>query len=284
MDTPSSDASATKASTQGTGKNEKGNNAKANRQAAGKLGTAVKPVKQEQPEKLGKQAEKSGKKSKKERRAAKLAQRTALNASNNDSPSIITTATTPNNLDIMLQQNLNLQDHTSSPKVDSPLSSQSTSSQNQKPKTKAERRALQEAQRLAKLQADTSSAAKKGSPQAPIMTPAHLRFDDPKARAKTQKHQTLHRSSLSPYKTVSLFSHLPQWVKDGSLTMNMDPETRMKLHPDVVRVGLMFTEGRIVGGNARVLAMLGAFKNSACLFSFQYSIFINRNGKCHSLC
>ncbi|KAI9136081.1 hypothetical protein BKA69DRAFT_1106346 [Paraphysoderma sedebokerense] len=95
---------------------------------------------------------------------------------------------------------------------------------------------------------------------APNTTPAHLRFDDPKARAKTQKQQTLHRSPLPPSKTVSLFSHLPQWVREGSLTMNMDPETRQKLHPDVVRVGLMFAEGRIVGGNARVIAMLGAFK------------------------
>ena len=57
-------------------------------------------------------------------------------------------------------------------------------------------------------------------------------------------------------KQVALFSHLQQYERERSATINI----RASIHPTVIQVGLRFAEGMILGSNARCVGTLQALK------------------------
>ncbi|KAK9080358.1 hypothetical protein SSX86_000116 [Deinandra increscens subsp. villosa] len=155
--------------------------------------------------------------------------------------------------------------------------------------TKAERRALQEAQRAAKASAqapaqtskpvkqanqknDVSQLAsssvvheKKGGDKPPIkdrkkeMPRTRMQFDDKSRVEKAQKRSVIKQTEAR--NRVELFRHLPQYERGnqlsdlGSSFFQIDD-----VHPAVYKVGLQFLAGDIMWSNARCIAMLQAFQ------------------------
>ncbi|CAN4082804.1 unnamed protein product [Withania somnifera] len=164
--------------------------------------------------------------------------------------------------------------------------------------TKAERRALQEAQRAAKAAVKgegtkTATAApenlnpvkiakgasqKKESP--PVAPPEkkgsdratdkdrkkdvphpRMQFDDKSRVEKAKKRSVVKQTEAK--NRVELFRHLPQYEHGTRL-----PELESKffqldpVHPAVFKVGLRYLAGDISGGNARCIAMLQALQES----------------------
>ncbi|XP_065897705.1 translation initiation factor eIF2B subunit delta-like [Dysidea avara] len=133
-----------------------------------------------------------------------------------------------------------------------------------KAELKAERRALQEAQRASKAQKQADG--QKGRPasdkgQQRVAT--NVLADDKKVQAKIAKklakQQVPQRMEAS--KQVELFAHLHQYLHDTSLTQSLSfGYGQGCLHPAIVKVGLQYASGIICGSNARCIAMLAAFK------------------------
>ncbi|KAI4352254.1 hypothetical protein L6164_006524 [Bauhinia variegata] len=176
---------------------------------------------------------------------------------------------------------------------------QPTSSKPQKEKTtKAERRALQEAQRAAKADAraegnkvsgtvvvgnakqakaakppqkvDTASVAgseKKGSDRTlekdrkKDVPQPRMQYDD-KSRVEKAKRRAVVKQTEARNR-VELFRHLPQYEHGSQL-----PDLEAKffqldpMHPAVYKVGLQYLSGDVSGGNDRCVAMLKAFQQA----------------------
>ncbi|KAL2335300.1 hypothetical protein Fmac_016513 [Flemingia macrophylla] len=176
---------------------------------------------------------------------------------------------------------------------------QSNSSKQQKPKTsKAERRALQEAQRAAKAAAKaegnkaSGTAASVNAKSAKAVKPAQkvdnaavaasekkgaeippekdrkkdapqprMQYDD-KSRVEKAKRRAVVKQTEARNR-VELFRHLPQYEHGSQLP---DLEARFfhlsPVHPAVYKVGLQYLTGDISGANARCIAMLQAFQEA----------------------
>ncbi|XP_074568574.1 uncharacterized protein LOC141825085 isoform X2 [Curcuma longa] len=160
--------------------------------------------------------------------------------------------------------------------------------------TKAERRALQEAQRAAK------AAAKEGGGVAPTNTkqgkvvkptpqkkdvpevaassekkvdrplekerkkevpPLHMQFDDKHKVEKVKRRAIVNQCEAK--NRVEFFQHLPQNVH-GTQLQELEAKIFQldSVHPSVYKVGLHHLSGKISGGNARCIAMLLAFKEA----------------------
>lgn len=62
-------------------------------------------------------------------------------------------------------------------------------------------------------------------------------------------------------KQVPLFSHLPQYERESSLSLKLKVGfSSEEIHPAILRLGLQFASGSISGSNSRCVAMLTAFK------------------------
>ncbi|XP_057421961.1 uncharacterized protein LOC130715846 isoform X2 [Lotus japonicus] len=179
---------------------------------------------------------------------------------------------------------------------------QSSSSTPLKAKTtKAERRALQEAQRAAKTaskgaggskeiaepgnspsKSTKQSSQKKDVPPSPSSVaadkkagerpfgkdrkkdaapPPRMQFDD-KNRVEKAKRNAL-VNPIQSRNRVELFLHLPQYERTTQL-LNLESKFFHldSVHPTVFQVGLRYLTGDIVGGNARCIAMLRAFQDA----------------------
>ncbi|CAA3003458.1 translation initiation factor eIF-2B subunit delta-like isoform X1 [Olea europaea subsp. europaea] len=164
--------------------------------------------------------------------------------------------------------------------------------------TKAERRAVQEAQRAAKAAANADRSKKsaaasanantkkvaKASPQkkdsSSVATSEkrggdrqtdkdrkkdvphpRMQFDD-EGRVEKAKKRSMVKQTESRNR-VELFRHLPQYEHGTQLP---DLESKFfqlePVHPSIYKVGLRFLTGDISGGNARCIAMLQAFQES----------------------
>lgn len=164
--------------------------------------------------------------------------------------------------------------------------------------TKAERRALQEAQRAAKATAkgegsksvansatsapaqtskparqpnqkkevsSTSVVEKKGSEKPPEkdrkkeVPPPRMQFDDKNRVEKAKKRSVVKQTEAR--NRVELFRHLPQYERTNQLS---DLESKFfqldNVHPAVYKVGLQFLSGDIMWSNARCIAMLQSFQ------------------------
>eukprot|EP00069_Balaena_mysticetus_P008060 bmy_01084T0 len=139
-----------------------------------------------------------------------------------------------------------------------------------KAELRAERRAKQEAERALKQ-------AKKGDqggppPQACPSTagempsgvkrlPEHSQVDDStllrRLVKKPERQQVPTRKDYGS--KVSLFSHLPQYSRQNSLTQFMSIPSSV-IHPAMVRLGLQYSQGLVSGSNARCIALLRALQ------------------------
>ncbi|XP_034476519.1 translation initiation factor eIF-2B subunit delta isoform X2 [Drosophila innubila] len=130
--------------------------------------------------------------------------------------------------------------------------------------SKAERRAIQEAQRAAKAQAQAKKAAPVSGP--PKGAASNVK-KTPSVTATVAKE--VKRESESPAKSpaklyplkaereckVKLFNHLVCANKDASLFIN-----DARVHPSIARLGVQYSERTIVGSNARCIAFLHALR------------------------
>lgn len=108
---------------------------------------------------------------------------------------------------------------------------------------------------------------KKGGERAPEKekkkeVPApRMQFDDEHRVAKARKRSLIEQTETK--NRVELFRHLPQFVHGTqlpSLEAKFFHDDPMHPHPAVYQVGLQYLTGDIVGGNARCVAMLLAFR------------------------
>lgn len=165
----------------------------------------------------------------------------------------------------------------------------------QKSMTKAERRELQEKQRAAK------AAAKLQAPQGQAKSQANA----PKQQQQQQEKGHGHRASISQPKPPTTpmkkgfaepaaGKHASTSKEAGAAgTTGEDPSTKKvshglrifahfgqpklvghtvkgDIHPAIIRLGLLFSDFKICGSNARCIAMLSAFKQARCTSLTRY--------------
>lgn len=111
-------------------------------------------------------------------------------------------------------------------------------------------------------EAEDRSSFRKDSDKGRRAPPSHsravmLQFDDPKKYARHSKKAVVAKRRLE--KQVPLFSHLPQYERDNSLSLQVGLSGE-DVHPAFVRLGLKMAERSISGSNARCVALLNAFK------------------------
>ncbi|XP_045700287.1 translation initiation factor eIF-2B subunit delta isoform X2 [Phyllostomus hastatus] len=139
-----------------------------------------------------------------------------------------------------------------------------------KAELRAERRAKQEAERALKQarkgeqggpppQSCPSTGGETPSGVKPV--PEHTQVDDPtllrRLVKKPERHQVPTRKDYGS--KVSLFSHLPQYSRQNSLTQCMSIPSSV-IHPAMVRLGLQYSQGLVSGSNARCIALLRALQ------------------------
>jgi translation initiation factor eIF-2B subunit delta len=96
-----------------------------------------------------------------------------------------------------------------------------------------------------------------------------MQFDDPRRLKKFEKNRMLSRTELSAAKQVPLFSHLPQYERETSASLKV-PFSSEEIHPEILKLGLQYSNGTITGSNARCIAMLNAFRAWISDYSPQY--------------
>ncbi|XP_054424595.1 translation initiation factor eIF2B subunit delta isoform X2 [Pteronotus mesoamericanus] len=144
-----------------------------------------------------------------------------------------------------------------------------------KAELRAERRAKQEAERaLKQARKGEQGAPPQGGPpphscpstagETPSgvkRIPEHTQGDDPtllrRLVKKPERQQVPTRKDYGS--KVSLFSHLPQYSRQNSLTQCMSIPSSV-IHPAMVRLGLQYSQGLISGSNARCIALLRALQ------------------------
>ena len=95
----------------------------------------------------------------------------------------------------------------------------------------------------------------------PIPRPDSFRprlvYDNPAKKRKHDKKSMISRVEAA--KAVPLFSHLPQYEKETSLSLKVG-FLASDIPAPILRLGLQYTNGDITGSNARCVAMLLAFE------------------------
>ncbi|KAF4318774.1 hypothetical protein BBO99_00007051 [Phytophthora kernoviae] len=124
--------------------------------------------------------------------------------------------------------------------------------------TKAERRAQQEASRQKKEGGAKPKKAETAGPTQSTPTNVRLQYDDAKKIARRSKASVVVRTQAQ--KQVEMFSHLPQYERESSLSLNVGFSNKEEVHSAVLTLGLKYAEGKISGGNARCIAMVTAFQ------------------------
>eukprot|EP01105_Mastigella_eilhardi_P017920 TRINITY_DN412_c0_g1_i1.p1 TRINITY_DN412_c0_g1~~TRINITY_DN412_c0_g1_i1.p1 ORF type:complete len:636 (+),score=191.18 TRINITY_DN412_c0_g1_i1:28-1908(+) len=98
-----------------------------------------------------------------------------------------------------------------------------------------------------------------GQPQQPrVGKPKTPQFDDSRTRKKVERKMIVPPHTIQDQ--VALFSHLPQYRCEGSLTVNIPLSGMSPVPPEIIRLGLKYADFSILGSNARCLAMLSAFR------------------------
>jgi translation initiation factor eIF-2B subunit delta len=133
--------------------------------------------------------------------------------------------------------------------------------------SKAERRALQEAQRAAKSTGGPKPGNTKQQQQQqqqqhePPIKPDSKEKETPSVVVTTNRTASLSqqklRANIQDDMAFSLFSHLPPYREPdyGGVALGVGTS----LHPAVLQLGLLYAQGRIRGANARCRAMLAVF-------------------------
>ncbi|XP_055919803.1 translation initiation factor eIF-2B subunit delta isoform X2 [Eupeodes corollae] len=118
--------------------------------------------------------------------------------------------------------------------------------------TKAERRAIQEAQRAAK-----AAAGAKTVPKSEAITKTTTEKKSLSVVPKENSSPRADKLQLKANKDcrVKLFNHLESCGKDSNLFAN-----NLNIHPIIVRLGEQYAKRTIVGSNARCISFLSALK------------------------
>jgi translation initiation factor eIF-2B subunit delta len=100
----------------------------------------------------------------------------------------------------------------------------------------------------------------KAGKDASIKRPAPmLQFDDPKKVSAYDKKAVVSRTAVA--RAVPLFSHLPQYERETSLSLKLKVGfSSDEIHPAILRLGLQYASGSISGSNARCVALLTALQ------------------------
>ena len=124
-----------------------------------------------------------------------------------------------------------------------------------KPVSKAERRAIQEAQRAAKAKQQQDKIDKQAAAVKKTSSPTESKAKDVKQEQKTQisPTSTISQKSSALHK-VRLFKHLYTEKCDLKIKANS------RFHPAIVRLGAQYANDTIVGSNSRCYAFLNAMK------------------------
>ncbi|KAG6903331.1 hypothetical protein C0995_013084 [Termitomyces sp. Mi166 len=151
-------------------------------------------------------------------------------------------------------------------KADDPPDVKPTSQPSQKSMTKAERRELQEKQRAAKLAQKNSqggpSAASQSKPSKTLSTPQKKSGDTSGSGAvKSSQAKEAGTSSAVVADDNAAVSRGLQIFSHFGLPKPIGHTIKGDIHPAIIRLGLLFSEFRICGSNARCIATLTAFKS-----------------------
>ena len=144
-----------------------------------------------------------------------------------------------------------------------------------KPKlSKAERRALQEKQREAKekkankgkspsreAEMKKSGGSSGASPNSSDPSSSRTMSGASSSSTSSSSSSSSTFSSTSSSKATGLFSHLPPYQRTHMPKRLGRFSTRDNVHPSFARIGLKFSQGQIVGGNNRCVALLHACKD-----------------------
>jgi len=108
--------------------------------------------------------------------------------------------------------------------------------------------------------AGAPAAGKGKAKDASMKRPAPmLQFDDPKKVSAHHKQAIVSRTAVA--RAVPLFSHLPQYERETSLSLKLKVGfSSDEIHPAILRLGLQYASGSISGSNARCVAMLTALQ------------------------
>ncbi len=144
--------------------------------------------------------------------------------------------------------------------------------------SKAERRAQQIAQRAAKGQSPGGGSSTLPRPTiSPIASTSQsksTKAETKPSHAKASLVSSLPLNVTSPNADPITFSKFFKHL-DPSLTLPSTPKIDRKLiesvHPAILKLGLKFSEFKIVGANARCIAMLEAFKEVSKEVNMSYS-------------
>ncbi|XP_021530122.1 translation initiation factor eIF2B subunit delta isoform X1 [Aotus nancymaae] len=141
-----------------------------------------------------------------------------------------------------------------------------------KAELRAERRAKQEAERALKQArkgeqggpppkaCPTTSSTAGETPSGVKHLPEYPQVDDLLLRRLVKKPERQQVPTRKDYGSkVSLFSHLPQYSRQNSLTQFMSIPSSV-IHPAMVRLGLQYSQGLVSGSNARCIALLRALQ------------------------
>ncbi|PLW54727.1 hypothetical protein PCANC_03649 [Puccinia coronata f. sp. avenae] len=139
-------------------------------------------------------------------------------------------------------------------------------SKNSKPSmkemTKAERRAIQEKQRADKAALKGSPApSTSNKPGSKSSTSGKAPNNPPQASRQTRSNSAAKKSDpiIDFPHSLQLFLHLEPPVTAN--TLNASQKSNPVLHHSILRVAQLFAQFKIVGSNARCMAMLEAFKH-----------------------
>ena len=131
-----------------------------------------------------------------------------------------------------------------------------------KAELKAERRAKQEAQRAKKAAEAQNNEESKSKPEKLKRVPDDIQADRASVEKKLAKR--LASQNILPrtkaQRKVQLFSHLHQYEREFSISSSY-PMIGSHIHPSIMTLGLQFSEGIVLGSNARCVALMKALKD-----------------------
>jgi translation initiation factor eIF-2B subunit delta len=153
---------------------------------------------------------------------------------------------------------------------DTPTKPPASSQPSQKSMTKAERRELQERQRAAKLlqkqtPGSTTTIAVPSPSKPKSSTPSQKKIfgeaaGNSSSGMKTAMQRDVNVGSAGLDDGAGLSHGLRIFTHFG-LPKPLGHAVKGDIHPAIIRLGLLFSEFRICGANARCIATLTAFKN-----------------------
>ena len=128
----------------------------------------------------------------------------------------------------------------------------------QKDMTKAERRALQEQQRLAK-QGRVAAGLPKSAKKAAELESTNKKAQQPQQQEKQTQQSAADDKQKKKARAPKTDQNEVPWLMHLDSPKKPETSTNKDLHPAVLALGLYFSEHKIVGSNARCVAMLETF-------------------------